>query len=138
MIPDLAYTSKSLYASNQVGSRPIYILYLALEHDYSRYLNLSIIMQRMPALGTHLSSSTTAITLVPLTKKTSILALSQNQQKLATKLRELIIVYRKNLQHAQKLQKQYHNKYAKPRNYIPGEKVWLNSKYIKTKQNRKL
>ena len=26
----------------------------------------------------------------------------------------------------------------KPWNYIPGEKVWLNSKYIKTKQNQKL
>ena len=26
----------------------------------------------------------------------------------------------------------------KPRSYAPGEKVWLNSKYIKTKQNQKL
>ena len=26
----------------------------------------------------------------------------------------------------------------KPQSYAPGEKVWLNSKYIKTKQNRKL
>ncbi len=47
-------------------------------------------------------------------------------------------VCRENLQHTQKLQKQYHNKHAKPRSYTPGEKVWLNSKYIKTKQNRKL
>ena len=26
----------------------------------------------------------------------------------------------------------------KPKSYSPGDKVWLNSKYIKTKQNRKL
>ena len=26
----------------------------------------------------------------------------------------------------------------KPQSYAPGEKIWLNSKYIKTKQNRKL
>ena len=30
------------------------------------------------------------------------------------------------------------NKSTKPRSYAPGDKVWLNSKYIKTKQNRKL
>ncbi len=47
-------------------------------------------------------------------------------------------VCRENLQHAQELQKQYHNKHTKPRSYAPGEKVWLNSKYIKTKRNRKL
>ncbi len=49
-----------------------------------------------------------------------------------------MIVCRKNLQHAQELQKRYHDKHAKPRSYAPGEKVWLNSKYIKTKRNRKL
>ena len=47
-------------------------------------------------------------------------------------------VCRKNLQHAQKLQKRYHDKHAKPKSYAPGDKVWLNSKYIKTKRNRKL
>ena len=26
----------------------------------------------------------------------------------------------------------------KPKSYVPGHKVWLNSKYIKTKQNQKL
>ena len=45
---------------------------------------------------------------------------------------------RENLQHVQELQKRYHNKHAKPRSYAPGDKVWLNSKYIKTKQNCKL
>ncbi len=49
-----------------------------------------------------------------------------------------MIVCRKNLQHVQELQKQNHDKHAKPRSYVPDEKVWLNSKYIKTKQNCKL
>ncbi len=49
-----------------------------------------------------------------------------------------MIVCRKNLQYKQKLQKQYHNKYIKPKSYTSGKKVWLNSKYIKTKQNCKL
>lgn len=38
----------------------------------------------------------------------------------------------------QKLQKQYHNKHTKLKNYTPDKKIWLNSKYIRTKQNRKL
>ncbi len=63
---------------------------------------------------------------------------SKSVDKLVTKLRELIIICKENLQHAQKLQKRYHDKYAKPRSYGPGEKVWFNSKYIKTKRNRKL
>ena len=45
---------------------------------------------------------------------------------------------RDNLQHAQELQKQYHKKNAKLTSYVRDEKVWLNSKYIKTKQNCKL
>ncbi len=63
---------------------------------------------------------------------------SKSTDELATELKELMAIYRENLQHAQKLQKRYHDKYAKPRSYAPGEKVWLNSKYIKIKQNRKL
>ena len=47
-------------------------------------------------------------------------------------------VCRKNLQHAQKLQKRAHNNGMNPKSYVLGDKVWLNSKYIKTKQNRKL
>ena len=47
-------------------------------------------------------------------------------------------VCRENLHHAQELQKRAYDKGTKPRSYAPGEKVWLNSKYIKTKQNRKL
>ena len=46
--------------------------------------------------------------------------------------------YQENFCHAQEPQKQAYNKSVKPRSYIPGNKVWLNSKYIKTKQNCKL
>ena len=49
-----------------------------------------------------------------------------------------MIIYRKNLHHAQELQKRAHDKGVKPRSYTPGDKIWLNSKYIKTKCNRKL
>ena len=49
-----------------------------------------------------------------------------------------MIVCQENLHHAQELQKRAHDKGVKPRSYAPGEKVWLNSKYIKTKRNRKL
>ncbi len=47
-------------------------------------------------------------------------------------------IYKKNLQYIQELQKQYHDKHAKPKSYAISDKVWLNSKYIKIKQNCKL
>ena len=47
-------------------------------------------------------------------------------------------VCRENLHHAQKLQKRAHNKGVKHKSYAPGDKIWLNNKYLKTKQNRKL
>ena len=58
--------------------------------------------------------------------------------KLAKELRELMNICQQNLLHAQELQKKAHDKGVKPQSYAPGEKVWLNSKYIKTKRNRKL
>ena len=58
--------------------------------------------------------------------------------ELLAELQELITVCRENLHHAQELQKQAHNKGMKLKSYAPGDKVWLNSKYIKTKQNWKL
>ena len=61
---------------------------------------------------------------------------SKTADKLSAKLRELIFICRKNLHHAQKLQKQAQNKGVKPWSYALGDKVWLNSKYIKTKQKR--
>ena len=60
---------------------------------------------------------------------------SKSADKLSAELRELIIVCQKNLHHAQELQKRAHNKGAKPQSYVPGEKIWLNSKNIKTKHN---
>ena len=63
---------------------------------------------------------------------------SKSADELAAELRELMIVCRENLHHAQELQKRAHDKGVKPRSYAPGDKVWLNSKYIKTKRNRKL
>ena len=65
-------------------------------------------------------------------------SMSKTIDQLATDLHTLMSVYRKNLQHAHELQKRYHNKHAKPKSYTPSDKVWLNSKYIKAKQNRKL
>ena len=63
---------------------------------------------------------------------------SKSADELSVELRELMIVCRENLHHAQELQKRGHNKEVNPRSYAPGDKVWLNSKYIKTKRNRKL
>ena len=36
------------------------------------------------------------------------------------------------------MQKKAYNKVVKSRNYASGKKVWINSKYIKTKRNKKL
>ena len=47
-------------------------------------------------------------------------------------------VCQQNLHYAQELQKRGHDKRVRPRNDAPGEKVWLNSKYLKTKRNNKL
>ena len=53
-------------------------------------------------------------------------------------LQKLMTVCQENFRYAQKLHKQPHNKGVKPKSYAASDKVWLNSKYIKTKQNRKL
>ena len=64
---------------------------------------------------------------------------SRSQFKLADKLlaelRQLMIICQKNLHHAQELQKQAHDKGVQSWNYASSKKVWLNSKYIKTKCN---
>ena len=49
-----------------------------------------------------------------------------------------MIVCQENLYHVQELQKRAHNKGVKPKSYVSDDKVWLNSKYIKIKRNRKL
>ena len=63
---------------------------------------------------------------------------SKSADKLSAKLRELIIVCQENLHHAQELQKRAHDNGVKLHSYAPGKKIWLNSKYIKTKRNQKL
>lgn len=47
-------------------------------------------------------------------------------------------IYHENIYHIQKLQKQAYIKDVKPANYTLGDKIWLNSIYIKNKQNQKL
>ena len=63
---------------------------------------------------------------------------SRTAEDLFSKLRELMTVCQQNLYHTQELQKRGHNKGVKLQSYVPGEKVWLNSKYLKTKRNHKL
>ena len=63
---------------------------------------------------------------------------SKLANKLSAELQELMTICQKNLHHAQELQKWAHNKGVKPKSYAPSDKVWLNSKYLKTKRNRKL
>ena len=63
---------------------------------------------------------------------------SRSTNELAKDLRELMDICQQNLLYTQELQKRAHDKGVKPQSYTPGEKVWLNSKYIKTKRNRKL
>ena len=71
-------------------------------------------------------------------KKVDSRSKSKLTDKLLAELREMMIVCQENLHHAQELQKRVHDKGIKPRSYAPGGKIWLNSKYIKTKWNRKL
>ena len=63
---------------------------------------------------------------------------SCSANELAEELKELIEVCYQNLLYAWDLQKRAHNKKVKSRSYASGEKVWLNSKYIKTQKNKKL
>ena len=63
---------------------------------------------------------------------------SKSAEELSDELSKLMIVCQENLHHAQKLQKRAYDKGVKSRSYASGDKVWLNSKYIKTKQNQKL
>lgn len=58
--------------------------------------------------------------------------------KLAKKQSKLILIFWENLLHTQELQKRAHDKGIKSCSYVLGEKIWLNGKYIKIKQNRKL
>ena len=61
----------------------------------------------------------------------------KSANELSAELQDFMTVCRENLQHTQELQKQAYDKGIKPKSYVPGDKIWLNSKYIKTKRNRK-
>ena len=63
---------------------------------------------------------------------------SRTVEELSSKLQELMTVCQQNLHHAQELQKRAYDKGVKPQSYVPGNKVWLSSKHLKTKRNRKL
>ena len=63
---------------------------------------------------------------------------SKLADELSAKLRKLMIVCQENLHHVQELQKRAYDKGVKSQSYASGKKVWLNSKYIKTKHNQKL
>ena len=63
---------------------------------------------------------------------------SRTAEELSSELRELMTVCQQKLRHAQELQKRGFDKGVKPQSYAPGEKIWLSSKYLKTKRNRKL
>ena len=68
-------------------------------------------------------------------KKVDSHSQSKPVDKLSEELKELMIIYCKNPHHAQKFQKRAHDKGIKPRSYAFSEKIWLNSKYIKTRRN---
>ena len=71
-------------------------------------------------------------------KKVDSRSRSKSADKLLAELRELMIFCQENLHHTQEFQKRIYNKDVKPRSYASDDKVWLNSKYIKTIQNWKL
>ena len=58
--------------------------------------------------------------------------------EILVKLQDLMTVCQKNLYHAQELQKRAYDKGVKPESYTLGDKVWLNNKYLKSKENQKL
>ena len=62
---------------------------------------------------------------------------SKIAKKVLAELQKLMTVCYENFYHAQKLQKQANNKGVKPRSYVFDNEVWLNNKYIKTKQSWK-
>ena len=70
--------------------------------------------------------------------KCNLCSRSSSANGLAIKLRKLINIYCQNLFYTQNFKKQAHYKRVKPCSYALGEKVWLNSKHIKTKRNQKL
>ena len=63
---------------------------------------------------------------------------SKTTKKLSSELQNLIATYQQNFHHTQNLQKQAYIKEIKSQNYAPDNKICLNSKHFKIKQNCKL
>ena len=63
---------------------------------------------------------------------------SKIAEELSSELQNFIAIYQQNLHHVQEFQKQAHDKRVKLQSYTPGDKVWLSSKHLITKQNCKL
>lgn len=57
---------------------------------------------------------------------------------LLLQLSKLILVYQNNFFYAQKFHKQVNDQGIKLKNFAFNDKIWLNGKYIKIKQNLKL
>lgn len=64
-------------------------------------------------------------------KDTNPCTKSHSADELAQELKDLMLIYHQNLLHAQKLQKRVNDKSMKIWSDILGEKILLNSKYIK-------
>ena len=96
-------------------------------------------MQKTQALVTRLSSWTAAnICAFFFEKNTDSRSQSKTTDKLSVELQKLMTICQEKLYYAYKLWKQAYNKGIKPRSYALSNNIWLNSKYIKTKQNQKL
>ncbi len=66
------------------------------------------------------------------------LSRSRSANKLAKELKKLMEVCCQNFFHVKELQKRAHAKGVQSCSYTLSKKVWLNSKYIKIKRNKKL
>ena len=91
---------------------------------------------KMPASVTTHSNFIAAITLKSCLFKKDVDFHSRSRpfDKLAKELRKLMEICCQNLLPVQELQKRAHHKEVKSHSYTLDEKVWLNSKYIKTKK----
>ena len=71
-------------------------------------------------------------------EETNLCYRSKSANKLLVESQDLITICQENFYHAHKVQKQVYDKGVKPKSYAPSNKVWLNSKYIKTKRNQNI
>ena len=70
-------------------------------------------------------------------KDINLYSKSHSAKKLTKKLKNIMSI-QQNFIHVQKLQQKAYDKGVKLLSYAMGQKIWLNSKYIKTKRNCKL